>query len=157
MYLFPTEREILVLPYTKEEIFKKLWKVSKPVKSADLIPDVPEQNFLFNGWVKENHFRLSRKILRPDNFLPIIDGRIEGTSKGSIIFLKYRMFFATITFLVFWSVVTLLIAFYFYLFEKIYLYAALSLLIGVMNYVIALLNFKKQVRISSRILQEAIR
>lgn len=157
MYLLPIARETWVLPYDEEETFKKLWKVSKPVKAEDSIPDVPEHHFLFNGWVRKNRFKLSRRNIRPDNFLPIIDGIIEGTSKGSIVFLRYRMFFATIAFLVFWSIVTMLIALYFYIYEKIYLYAAISFLLGIANYVIAVLNFKKQVKISSRALKEAIR
>lgn len=157
MYLLPIERETWVLPYDEEEIFKKLWRVSKPIKIADPMPDVLEHHFLFNGWVRKNSFKLSRKIVRPNNFLPIIDGRIEGTSKGSIIFLKYRMFFATIAFLVFWSIITTLIALYFYIYEKIYLYSVISLFLGVANYVIAVLNFKKQVKISSHVLKQSIR
>lgn len=157
MYLLPIKRETLVLPYEQEEVFRKLWKVSRPVRAKDPLPDVPEASFLFNGWVKKNQFKISRKIARPDNFLPVIAGTIEGTSKGSIVFLRYRMFFATIVFLIFWSFVTTLIALYFYFFEKIYLYATISFLLGILNYVIAVLNFKKQVKISSRTFKEAIR
>ena len=157
MYLLPVEHETWVLPHNEGEVFRRLWKVSKPIEKTSDIPDVPEHHFMFNGWVRKDHFRLSRKIIRPDNFLPIIDGRVEETSKGCIIFLKYTMFFATIVFLVFWSVITLLIALYFYLIEKIYLYAIISFTIGIINYTVAVLNFKKQVKISSHTLKSVIR
>lgn len=157
MYFLPIERETWVLPYGEKELFRRLWKVSKPVKVEDPIPDIPEHHFLFNGWVEKSRFKLSRKIGRPNNFLPIIDGKIESTSKGSIIFLRYRMFFSTIAFLIFWSVVTTLIALYFYIYEKIYLYGTISLLLGIANYAITVLNFKKQVKLSSRVLKEVVR
>ncbi len=156
MYLFPVAYETLVLPYDEREVFRKLWKVTKPSRPEEPVPDVPEHHFLFNGWVRQDRFRLSRVIVRPNNFLPVLDGKLEGTSKGTLVFLRYHLFFATVVFLVFWSVVTVLVALYFYHFEQIYLYAAISLLSGIANYVIAVLNFKKQVAISSRMFKEAV-
>ncbi len=121
------------------------------------MPDIPEQDFRFNGWVEEGRFRLSRKIRRANNFLPIMSGRIEATSMGSIVFIRYRLFFSTTVFLVFWSAITLLFALYFFVYEQIYINAAVSLLLGVANYVVTIMNFKKEVRISSLSIQEVIR
>lgn len=156
MHLLPIERETWVLPYSQDEVFRKLWKVTKPVLPETQIPDVPEHTFLFNGWVKQGRFKLSKKILRADNFLPIIYGEVENTSKGSIVFVRYQLFFATIVFLAFWSVVTVLFAVYFYIYEKLYLYSGISMAVGMANYLIAVLNFKKQVELSSKLLREAV-
>lgn len=156
MYLLPIEREIWVLPYSQDEVFTKLWKVTKPVLPETQIPDVPESTFLFNGWVKKNQFKISKKITRANNFLPIVYGDVESTSKGSIVFIRYQLFFATIVFLVFWSVVTILFAIYFYVYEKIYLYSGISIAAGMANYIIAVLNFKKQVKLSSKLLRQTI-
>jgi hypothetical protein len=152
----PFSRETLVSNHSAEELYRKLWQVTKPVRSEKWMPDVPEQDFKFNGWVKGDRFRLSRKIKRANNFLPIMSGRIETTSMGSIIFINYQLFFSTTVFLVFWSAITLLFSLYFFVYEQIYINAAASLLLGIVNYVVAVMNFKKEVRISSRYIQEVI-
>ncbi len=156
MYLLPIERETWVLPYQQDEVFKKLWKATLPVRPEVRIPNVPEHTFLFNGWVKLDQFKLSKKIPRANNFLPIMYGEIEKTSKGSIVFVRYQLFFATIVFLVFWSVVTVLFAIYFYVYEQIYLYSGISVAAGIANYAVTVLNFKKQVEQSSQQLREAL-
>lgn len=120
------------------------------------MPDIEEEALLFNGWVKKETFKLSRKVSRANNFLPLISGRIERSSMGSIVFIRYRLFVWTLSFLIFWSVITSLFALYFFVYERIYLNAIFSLLLGMANYVIALLNFHKQVRLSSRILHEVL-
>lgn len=156
MRLLPIVQETWVLPHPQEEISKKLWNVTRPVGQHALIPDVPEFDFLFNGWIKQDRFKISRVIQRGNNFLPIIYGKIESTSKGSIVFVRYQLFFATIVFLLFWTVVTLLLAVYFYVYEKLYVYSGISLAAGIVNYTVAVLNFKKQVGISSKLLQEVM-
>ncbi len=150
MYLLPRSRETIVLPFLAREVYERIWKSVKPVKNGLLLIEEPEQPFLFNGWVKKDKFSISLKVARPQNFLPVMNGTIEETSTGSIIFVKYRMFPTSATFLVFWSVVTLLMAVFFGYIGR-YTFLVLSVALGVINYVVAVANFKIQVRRSSRI------
>lgn len=154
--LFPFSQETIVSSYDAEEVYRRLWSVTEPTGDEEWEPDVEEEALLFNGRVEKDKFRLSRKVKKANNFLPLIRGRVEATSLGSIVFIRYRLFLWTLSFLIFWSVLTTLFALYFLVYEKIYINAAISLLVGLANYVIAVLNFRKQVRISSHALREVL-
>lgn len=154
--LFPFIQETVVSSYNAEEVYRRLWSVTEPDVDEEWEPDVDEEDLLFNGRVDKDRFRLSRKVKRANNFLPLMRGSIEATSMGSIVFIRYRLFIWTLSFLIFWSVLTTLFALYFLIYEKIYINAAFSFLIGLANYVIAVLNFRKQVRISSSALREVL-
>ncbi len=154
--LFPFVQETIVLSYWSEEVYRRLWNVTEPDVGEEWEPDVDDEDLLFNGRVEKDRFRLSRKVKRANNFLPLMRGSIEATSMGSIVFIRYRMFIWTLSFLIFWSVLTTLFALYFLIYEKIYINAAFSFLIGLANYVVAVLNFHKQVRISSSALREVL-
>jgi hypothetical protein len=154
--LLPLSRETIVSSYDAKKLSQRLWKATNPIKGETWMPDVREDELLFNGWVKSGRFRLSRKVNRANNFLPVINGRIESSSMGSIVFVRYSLFIWTLSFLIFWSVLTSLFALYFFVYEKIYINAIFSLLLGVANYVIAVLNFHKQVRISSQTLHKVL-
>lgn len=151
----PVQRETLVLPYMQREVVRKLYQVTYPTRSEDPVPIV-DRDFLFNGWVRPEAFRLSQKIKRPNNFLPTITGSIEATRQGCIIFLRYRLFSATIMLLSFWLLVTFSLAIYFLFYEKVYSYAFITFLAGIMNYWVTVANFSKQVKISSKVLRQAL-
>jgi hypothetical protein len=154
--LFPFSQETVVTSYNKTEVYLRLWSVTEPTGDEEWEPDVDEDQLLFNGRVDTDTFRLSRKVKRANNFLPQMRGRVESTSLGSIVFIRYRLFLWTLSFLIFWSILTTLFALYFLIYEKIYINAAFSLSLGLANYVIAVLNFRKQVRISSSALREVL-
>lgn len=154
--LFPFSQETVVTSYDAEEVYRRLWSVTEPTGDEEWEPDVDEDELLFNGGVEKDTFRLSRKVKRANNFLPLMRGRVESTSLGSIVFIRYRLFLWTLSFLIFWSILTTLFALYFLIYEKIYINAAFSILLGLANYVIAVLNFRKQVRISSSALREVL-
>jgi len=154
--LFPFSQETVVTSFDSEEVYRRLWSVTEPTGDEEWEPDVDEDQLLFNGHVDKNTFRLSRKVKRANNFLPLMRGRVESTSLGSIVFIRYRLFLWTLSFLIFWSILTTLFALYFLIYEKIYINAAFSILLGLANYVIAVLNFRKQVRISSSALREVL-
>lgn len=156
MRLLPYFQETLVLPYSGEETAMRLRKYTRPLEKGVEYPVSVERNFLFNGWVKENGFRLSRKIKYPENFLPLIIGRIESTSTGSILFIQYRLFFSSGMFLAFWSIISLLFSLFFLVFHINYLYASVILVLGFLNYVIVIKNFHLQIRSSRKALNEAL-
>ncbi len=154
--LLPFSRETIVSSYDAKQLSQRLGKVTKPSKADAWAPEGGEAEKSFNGWVKKGRFKLSRKVNRANNFLPLISGKIESSSMGSIVFIEYKLFVWTLSFLVFWLTLTGLFALYFFVYERIYLNAIFSILLGVANYVIAVLNFHKQVKISSRMLHEVL-
>lgn len=151
----PLKRETIVLPFSGKEVEEKLWLYVLPVK-GEMIPDVKDDFFLFNGWVKRGRFKISRKIKTPQNFLPLIYGEIEETSRGCLLFIRYSLFFSSNFFLIFWSIVTLFLTFFFIFFYDILLYALVAFFIGVGNYLIALANFNIQVKKSRAILYDIL-
>lgn len=138
MLLIPAKDELLVFSLTKEQVQDRLIE--------ELAQSASEKGFI--GWLEGENFQISRKLSRPDNFSPLLKGIIDSTSKGSIIFMNYRLMFSTRMFLIFWSVILLLLSLFFILKYNAYLYGAIAFGVGVFNYVIVYFNFKKQIRIS---------
>ena len=155
MWGWPTEQETLVLPVSAGEAAHRLREATQ-LSTAREPSSVAPNPFVFNGQVKKRSFRLSRKITRPNNFLPFITGRIEPTSQGCLLFVQYRLFTMTTAFLVFWLLVTFGFGYFLARYEQLYHYAALSAGMGLVNYGVAVLNFKKQVTISRRLLREVV-
>lgn len=156
MRLLPLYEETLVLPFHLEETSRKIRLATRPLEKDVEYPETVEERFLFNGWVKENRFRISRKVRHPENFLPIIIGEMEGTSTGSILFIRYRLFFSSALFLVFWSLISLLFCFFLLFIREQYLYGALAGTLGILNYVVATKNFHLQIRSSRQALDKAL-
>lgn len=156
LVLLPFSRETIVSSHDAKKLSQSLWKVTNPSNRSAWMPDVHENTLLFNGWVKKGRFKLSRKVNRANNFLPMISGKIESSSMGSIVFVRYQLFVWTLSFLIFWSILTGLFALYFFIYERIYVNAFFSLLLGIANYVIALLSFHKEVKNSSQMLHKVL-
>lgn len=149
--LWPVKKETLVSPHSFGEVWGRLWKRIKPVEEGVLMPDLPEDSFRFNGRLEsDGHFRMSRKINHPENFLPMIQGAIEEAQSGSIIFLKFGLFFSTRAFLIFWSTISVLVAIFFFLYKDIQFYGMMALLFGVLNYIITIVKFNIEVARSRR-------
>lgn len=156
MQAWPNEQETLVLPLSASEVVQRLQQVTQPSAAQEGPLRTGDSAILFNGHVKKQSFRLSQKIARPNNFLPFIIGTIEATSQGCLLFVRYRLFTMTLAFLIFWLIVTFGFGAYLAWYEQLYHYAALSAGVGVANYAVALLNFRKQVGISRRLLRQAL-
>ncbi|MGK7391527.1 MAG: hypothetical protein ACNS60_14325 [Candidatus Cyclobacteriaceae bacterium M2_1C_046] len=148
MILIPAKEETLVLPYSYEKVILRI------SLHLDTQGDQPEKTF--NGWIKPTTFKIIQKVRRPDNYIPLIIGKIEPTSKGCILFIKYRLLYSTRMFLVFWSILLILLSLFFGLEHKVYLYASLALGIGILNYLIVYFNFKKKVKISHELLLKVL-
>jgi hypothetical protein len=146
MILFPIISETLVLPMPPEEVFFRLQKVTRP----DAEHPVPE-DYRFNGVVENDRFRISRRVDAPENYLPLMAGDVEATSMGCIVFLTYRLFFSSFMFLVFWSIITLLLGVFFLVYPKEIHYALLSFGAGFTNYLLTIINFRRQRRMSREV------
>lgn len=47
---------------------------------------------MFTGWVLDDRFRISLRTRRANHYLPLVIGRAETTSTGSILLLRYTLF-----------------------------------------------------------------
>jgi len=147
-----THSDTLVLSHSAREVTKFLELNTAPINRKAYSNSGP--SYLFNGWVRKNKFCLSRKINRPDNFLPLIQGSIDETSLGSILFINYRLFPSTLYFLLFWSVLTCMIAVFFLVIHNMLVYGLVSLGLGVVNYLITFAKFHRETKKTRSLLQD---
>lgn len=155
MNIFPHHSEILVSSFSCEEVARKIAAVTKRVNYLDY-SEYSKENCQFNGKIGDNRFRLSLMIKRADSFLPLINGKIEPTRTGCILFLKYTLFPSSTFFLAFWSMVTLLMAVLFVLYDNQWLYASLCLLAGAGNFAFAWMYFKSKLKQSQMIFHQML-
>lgn len=155
MNLLPYHSETLVSALSKKEILGHLIRVTREVNFLD---SRTQQNskIKFNGMIGQEGFRISKVINRGDTFLPLITGEVEATPRGSIIFMRYRLFPGAIFFLGFWSIILLAFtAFYIGVIGNIS-YGLLCLGLAVFNYVIGIFFFHRQVKASRDVFHELI-
>jgi hypothetical protein len=157
MRVFPIHQETIVLPYPVREAEARLQAALQAPDDGEWgIPHIKRRQALFTGYINDGMFRLSRSIRRPESFLPLLKGSIEATRTGSILFVRYQLFPATLGYLAFWSVVALGLAGMFFGIAQNYFYGSLAALIAITQYVVALKNFNLQLKLSRQLLQEVL-
>ena len=102
--LLPAFHETIVLPQEATKVFQKLSTTTsnKPFIQSD------EKSLFFNGWVKEEKFRISLRVHRANNYLPLVIGQIESTSSGSILLVDYVLFPTIRLLLTLWTILLML-------------------------------------------------
>ena len=145
MKLKPFEEETIVSARSQTEIVKLLSKFTYLVTDST----VPAKH-IFNGNIENDNFRISLKVNSPQNALPLAIGKIESTSKGSIVFLKYELFPATKVMLGVVGAILSTICISFFLiylenYEPKYIRAiVITLATGAFYYMTLILNFFKR-------------
>lgn len=155
MRLWPIHSETLVSALSKEEVLAQLNRVTGEEDYLDP-RSRPVKPKLFNGIVGKNGFRISKVVRRADTFLPIIQGKIESTPRGSILFISYKLFPGSLSFLLFWSVMLAGFTIYYLLFAPNMLYAFICLTLGVINHGLAMYFFDRQVKRSREVFFQLI-
>lgn len=164
MKLFPCQSSVFVSGYTADEIAHKLEAAIKPAKIKEdvfsehwLLPARSlEQNYPFRGAIQEAGFRISRKVTYPESFMPVIDGKIESTSKGCILFIDYNLLKGTRFFMSVSLVFALFLGMFFLLAERNLWYFLASLgFIGV-GYGVTWLSFQQKVKMCKELLEEVL-
>ncbi|EOZ92000.1 fumarate hydratase [Indibacter alkaliphilus LW1] len=150
MPFLPFQSEVLVTGLEKSEVLQRLDLVTRNVNFLDYEAR-QKKGFEFNGIVHQDGFRLSLVIDKADSFLPLIQGKVEESGKGSILFLEYKLFPGSVFFLGFWTIVTLVLFFFFGLMAEKPLYALVSLALGISNYLFAWSHFKRKTKSSQEI------
>jgi hypothetical protein len=153
--LIPFHSETLVSALPKKEVLGQLVRVTREVNFLDARTQI-DQSVYFNGMIGQDGFRISKVIKRGDTFLPLITGEIEATPRGSIIFVRYRLFPGTGFFLAFWTIILVAFAaYYFFALEHIS-YGIICVSLAMLNYALALFFFHRQVKASRGIFHELI-
>ncbi len=112
MQWWPGKSEVVVSNLPRHEVFRRLHLAVKPANFQSFQNRALEQEsedvFLFNGKVSDTGFAISKMVQKPDNFLPLITGKVSHTSTGSLISIKYGLFPSVKFFLGFWFILMLL-------------------------------------------------
>jgi hypothetical protein len=153
MTLLPKHTETIISSFAPLRIEQRLLEITaSPTLKINKVP----RNKTFQGKVGDMAFVLSRRISHPNNFVPLVRGLIEPTKKGSIIFLKYTLFGSSLMFLVIAVSIALIVGICFIVVKAPWSYSAIAFAFGIANYVVALLNFRKQVKITRDHLIDAL-
>jgi len=149
----PYHYETFVLTQPSLEAIQKIHKVTT---TKVLLQNQEGAQYRFSGWVQENRFRISLKISKPNNYIPLVVGKIETTSSGCLVFVSYKLFPVTKMFLIFWSLfITLVGILASYQYQSL-LYAVGSLLILVIIHWVTWSNFKIQLKLTRQTLLEVL-
>ena len=146
---FPVKSETFASPHSSSEVEQRM------------VDDINHQDETkkkwFKGEITDRCFNISLILKRPNNFTPIISGMIENESNGkSLVIVKYELFPSTKRFLFFWTILTLLLTLFFAIPYQAFLYGAITLSAGLVNYIITRENFNIQVRKSRRALLKVV-
>lgn len=105
----------------------------------------PEDEIEFNGWFSDYSFRISKRLSHPDNFVPIVDGHIDPTSSGSILFVNFKLFFSSLLMVMLWTILSILLSIFFLFVYHEIIYASIAIVVGLVQYIVVMLNFNRQV------------
>lgn len=153
MTLLPGHYETFVLDQTQEQVIKK---ISAVTTSKVRFQNQKGAKYRFTGWVKENRFRIALKITKPNNYIPLILGKVDPTTNGCLIFVNYQLFPVTKMFLLFWSFFILLAGIIStYQYQSSFYAAVTTLVLGTIHW-ITWSNFKIQLRLTRKTLLEIL-
>lgn len=146
MNLFPFHTETLVSALSKEEVMEHISRKTREVNFLDKNQLQNQKGIAFNGIVGNQSFRISKVIQRSNTFLPLILGEVEDTPRGSIIFLRYKLFPGALFFVVFWSLVLLGFTAFYWGISQHWLNGGICLVLALINYFLAVFFFHRQVK-----------
>ncbi|MCS5490882.1 hypothetical protein [Algoriphagus limi] len=150
MNLIPFYTETLVSALSKEEVMEHISRKTREVNFLDKNQLSNQAGIAFNGIVGNQSFRLSKVIQRSNTFLPLILGEVEDTPRGSIIFLRYKLFPGALFFVLFWTIVLVGFSAYYLGISQEYLNGGICLGLAFINYFLAVFLFHRQVNQSRK-------
>jgi len=149
--------ETLVSPLSVDEVLYILNSCTKELQDTKQhnetkIPDL----YRFTGYIKGNRFQVSQLIKYPQNFIPKIEGKVEGTNKGSLIYLKFSLFRGTLFLLYLWIIGCVLMSLTFLFLNYKPLIVIISTICLVFNYLIAVANFSLHLKNSVTLIEKTL-
>ena len=154
MNLLPYERETIVVSKSAEEVLHHLKEASTKVNLVQNHQEHTQK--IFVGSVHKTKFQLSTRPKRPNSFIPVMNGEVESTSSGSIVFINYTLYRSTRMYLVFWSVLVAAIGIVSSVQVSGYFMPSICALVLTLIHFVAWANFKMQVRITRDTLMKSL-
>lgn len=135
--LLPQASETLIVAHEWDVVLQRLTEVtSPPVLRRGDAPGV------LAGWLKDDRFQLAIRQRRPNSFMPIVDGKIDPTSSGCLIFLDYKLMPITRMYLLLWTGIALISGIFLSIHYKNIMVGLISLGIIALIHGIAWANFR---------------
>jgi hypothetical protein len=99
--LLPQKKETLIVAHDWDIVLQRLLEVTTDeVNYAGRTPKI------LAGWIKDDRFQLLIRQRRMNSFMPVVEGKIDPTSTGCLIFLHYRLMPVTRMYLILWTIIT---------------------------------------------------
>ena len=143
----PEVSETLVVAHRSNVVLQRLVEVT-----STRAMEIGTPSKILAGWVKEDRFQLIIRQRRPNSFMPMVEGRVDRTSTGCIIFLQYKLMAITRMYLLLWTVIAFISGMFLTVYYQQVLLGLGCVGIIVLIYAIAWANF----RIHRRPLREII-
>lgn len=137
MRFSPVIRHTLVSGLSCSEVLSQVANYTQ-----ELDDEYINESARFNGRFFRSSFRISPKIRTPQNAVPLLIGKVEATSLGSIIFLVIRLFPAGVLYLKMSSLLCMLVGFVFLILSDNLIGATGAFALGLLNYLILYVNFR---------------
>lgn len=135
---------------SSEELFLKL--LVNTITEEEL-KKTPKNTTKFIGKINTHSFCISRVLKLSNSFIP----KIKGDFEGDKLEVTYTLFPTTKYFFIFWSVLLIIGSIISFFSNNENIYSLLFLVAFLINYMVMLINFKKEVLISKKQLQELLK
>jgi len=99
MLLLPFDNYTIETNKTREEVVRELTYYTNGGVKFSFFKAGPG---FFNGQINYNTFKIGKNIYGRNSFLPVINGKIEENNMGCKVFIKVRMAWFTIAFMIIW-------------------------------------------------------
>jgi hypothetical protein len=139
--ILPQKNETLIVAHDWDVVLERLSAVT-----TDQVNYEGRTLKILAGWIKDDRFQLLIRQRRPNSFMPLVEGKIEPTSTGCLIFLQYRLMPITRMYLVLWTIIALISGAFLATYYRNLLLALASVAIIALIHGIAWANFKIHVK-----------
>lgn len=135
--LLPQENKTLIVAHDWQVVVQRLTEVT-----ATQVNEVGSPAKRLTGWVMGDRFQLIIRQRRLNAFMPMVEGRIDPTSAGCLIFLRYRLMPITRMYLVLWTAITIVSGISLAIYYQDFLLCLAAMVIIALIYGIAWGNFR---------------
>lgn len=154
MGFWPAYSEELISKYQPAEVLRRLSIAVKPAKIQpyhnERLHGAASDIFLFNGLVSKKGFSISKVVERPNNFLPLINGKVVMQNDGSRIKMQYSLFKSVNYSLAFWFFLLIGFTLISIIENKTASWIVIPIVIQVGSYALVVSRFKQAVLVSRR-------
>lgn len=137
----PQKNETLIVVHDWDVVLERLSAIT-----TDRINYVGREPKILAGWIKDDRFQLLIRQRRPNSFMPLVEGKIDPTSTGCLIFLHYRLMPITRMYLVLWTIIAFVSGVFLAAYYRNILLGVAAIAVIALIHVIAWANFKIHVK-----------